>query len=215
MNMNSVEKRQLLQGLILEIPTVRTDRNRLVAWRQRCRSVLGSVFGPGCDHISALEGINFVFHGSYNIGDNNAVHTQAFHNGLEQAKHLLESCIWETQYLDNQPPQEEAPTALQRPAEPITRERSQSVDVLISWSKRQSRETATALYNWLPKVVPDFKPWMSDKDIDKGKQWFGELQGFLADATSTIICVTRENVRSPWIYYETGAIAAKKHSVRI
>jgi hypothetical protein len=74
---------------------------------------------------------------------------------------------------------------------------------------------ATVFHGWLPKVVPGLKPWMSSKDIDKGKQWFGELQDFLGDATSCIICVTSENVRSPWIYYETGAIAAKKQEVRV
>ena len=56
---------------------------------------------------------------------------------------------------------------------------------------------------------------MSSKDIDKGKQWFGELQDFLGEATSCIICITAENVRSPWIYYETGAIAAKKQDVLV
>jgi len=56
---------------------------------------------------------------------------------------------------------------------------------------------------------------MSSKDIDKGKQWFGELQDFLGEATSCVICVTKENVRSPWIYYETGAIAAKKQEVLV
>ncbi len=89
------------------------------------------------------------------------------------------------------------------------------MDVLISWSKKQSREMASAFYGWLPKVVPGFRPWMSSKDIDKGKQWFGELQDFLGEATSCIICVTAENVRSPWIYYETGAIAAKKQDVLV
>ena len=89
------------------------------------------------------------------------------------------------------------------------------MDVLISWSKKQSREMASVFHGWLPKVVPGFKPWMSSKDIDKGKQWFGELQGFLGEATSCIICVTAENVRSPWIYYETGAIAAKKQDVLV
>jgi hypothetical protein len=89
------------------------------------------------------------------------------------------------------------------------------MDVLISWSKKQSREMASVFHGWLPKVVPGFKPWMSSKDIDKGKQWFGELQDFLGEATSCIICVTAENVRSPWIYYETGAIAAKKQEVRV
>jgi hypothetical protein len=88
-------------------------------------------------------------------------------------------------------------------------------DVLISWSKKQSKEMASVFYEWLPKVVPGIKPWMSSKDIDKGKQWFSELQGFLGEATSCIICVTKENVRSPWIYYETGAIAVKKQDVLV
>jgi hypothetical protein len=88
-------------------------------------------------------------------------------------------------------------------------------DVLISWSKSQSREMASVFRTWLPKVVPGFRPWMSSKDIDKGKPWFSELQSFLSEATSCVICVTAENVRSPWIYYETGAIAAKKQDVLV
>lgn len=90
-----------------------------------------------------------------------------------------------------------------------------AMDVLISWSKSQSREMASVFHGWLPKVVPGLRPWMSSKDIDKGRLWFGELQDFLGEATSCIICVTGENVRSPWIYYETGAIAAKKQEVLV
>jgi len=89
------------------------------------------------------------------------------------------------------------------------------MDVLISWSKPQSHSIASVLYDWLPKVVPGLKPWMSDKDIAKGKLWFGELQSFLGEATSCIICVTAENVRSPWIYYEVGSIATKKQDVLV
>ncbi len=89
------------------------------------------------------------------------------------------------------------------------------MDVLISWSKSQSKEMASVFHAWLPRVVPGFHPWMSTKDITKGKQWFGELQGFLGDATSCVICVTSENVRSPWLYYETGAIATKKQEVLV
>ncbi len=88
-------------------------------------------------------------------------------------------------------------------------------DVLISWSKKQSQEIASVFYEWLPKVVPGIRPWMSSKDIDKGKQWFSELHGFLGEATSCVICVTKENVHSPWIYYETGAIATKKEDVLV
>lgn len=89
------------------------------------------------------------------------------------------------------------------------------MDVLISWSKSQSKATASLVHRWLPQVVPGFRPWMSSKDIDKGKQWFADLQSFLGEARSCIICVTRENVRSPWIFYETGAIATKAQDVLV
>ena len=89
------------------------------------------------------------------------------------------------------------------------------MDVLLSWSKSQSREMAAVFHGWLPKVVPNIKPWMSDIDIDKGKPWFSELQEALVQVTSCIICVTEENVRSPWMYYETGAIAAKQNTVLV
>lgn len=89
------------------------------------------------------------------------------------------------------------------------------VDVLISWSKSQSKEMALLFRRWLPEVVPGLQPWMSSKDIEKGKPWFSELQKFLGEATSCIICLTSENVRSPWLYYETGAIATKTQHVSV
>ena len=89
------------------------------------------------------------------------------------------------------------------------------MDVLISWSKTQSREMASVFDRWLPTVVPGMRPWMSHEDIDKGTQWYAELQRALSEATSCVICVTEENVRSPWIYYETGVIAAKKDRVLV
>ena len=89
------------------------------------------------------------------------------------------------------------------------------MDILISWSKAQSKTVASALHQWLPDVVPGIKPWMSSKDIAKGREWFRELQDVLGRMQLCIICVTPENVRSPWIYYETGAIAAKGSEVLI
>jgi hypothetical protein len=89
------------------------------------------------------------------------------------------------------------------------------MDILISWSKKRSKVIATAFKNWLPLVLPGVQPWMSAIDIAKGKEWFRELQQVLGDATACIICVTDENIRSPWIYYETGAIAARRAEVSI
>lgn len=98
---------------------------------------------------------------------------------------------------------------LDRQQKAIAQKAEVDMDVLISWSKSRSREVASLFHGWLPKVLPGVAPWTSDKDIDKGTEWFAELQGLLGRAKLCIICVTAENVRSPWLYYETGAIAAK------
>jgi hypothetical protein len=89
------------------------------------------------------------------------------------------------------------------------------MDILISWSKNKSRQLARELYKWLPNVLPGVKPWMSEKDIDKGTEWFGELQAYLGQAKACIIIVTDENVRSSWLYYEAGAIGVKGPDVRV
>ncbi|MFC1763548.1 TIR domain-containing protein [Planctomycetota bacterium] len=89
------------------------------------------------------------------------------------------------------------------------------MNLMISWSKPQSKTVATALHDWLPSVLPGIEPWISSKDIDKGREWFQELQSILASTKVCIICVTEENVRSPWIYYEVGAIATNGSGVLI
>ena len=89
------------------------------------------------------------------------------------------------------------------------------MDILISWSKSKSKQLARVLYSWLPNVLPGVKPWMSEKDIEKGTEWFGELQTYLGQAKACVIVVTDENVRSSWLYYEAGAIAVKGPEVRV
>ena len=89
------------------------------------------------------------------------------------------------------------------------------MNLMLSWSKPQSKAVASALHDWLPSVLPGIEPWISTKDIDKGREWFQELQGTLASTKVCIICVTEENVRSPWIYYEVGAIATNGPDVLI
>lgn len=56
---------------------------------------------------------------------------------------------------------------------------------------------------------------MSTEDIAKGLDWSVELHDVLAKTRICIICVTPESVRSPWLYYETGAIATNGPNVLI
>ena len=203
--------------LISDVDAVHRDRDRFDGWRRKCRTVLDSIFGSNSSQSKDLMKIDYNFYGACNIGDN-LPFIQAFNDGLEKSRQLLRAYIWELENLgmpvcQSTNPDQSAATANETTSDNAQRE--SATDVLISWSKKQSREMASVFHDWLPKVVPGLRPWMSSKDIDKGKQWFSELQDFLGEATSCVICVTSENVRSPWIYYETGAIAAKKQDVLV
>ena len=89
------------------------------------------------------------------------------------------------------------------------------MNILLSWSKPQSHAIASALYECLPSIIPGIKPWISTKDISKGREWFRELQSELQKTKICIICLTQENFRSPWVFYETGAIAKNEADVLI
>ena len=83
------------------------------------------------------------------------------------------------------------------------------MDILLSWSGESSHEVSVFLREWLQEVLPTCKPWVSSEDITKGKRWSDELHGQLEKSKVAIICITPENVKSPWLYYEAGVVAAK------
>lgn len=78
--------------------------------------------------------------------------------------------------------------------------------VFISWSGERSRELASALKEWLPLVVSYVEPWLSDADIDAGERWGQSVAAELAASNFGIVCITSENVNSPWVLFEAGAL---------
>jgi hypothetical protein len=83
------------------------------------------------------------------------------------------------------------------------------MDVLLSWSGKPSHEVAALLRDWLPEALPGCVPWVSGEDVAHGARWSDALHAQLAKSKVCVVCVTPENVRSPWLYYEAGVIAAK------
>jgi hypothetical protein len=79
--------------------------------------------------------------------------------------------------------------------------------VFISFSGDRSAAVAAALRDWLPSVIQATKPFLSKMDIQKGLQWQNEIATALAGAGVGIICITPENVREPWILFESGALS--------
>lgn len=84
--------------------------------------------------------------------------------------------------------------------------------VFISWSGATSRSVAEALSSWLPKVIQGVEPFVSAKDIDKGANWTVELARELDDAEFGIVCLAPDNLLSPWLNYEAGAITKSVNS---
>ncbi|MFJ8205168.1 TIR domain-containing protein [Micromonospora chalcea] len=87
--------------------------------------------------------------------------------------------------------------------------------IFISWSKPRSRQLAQILYSWLPEVIQQVEPWMSDEDIDKGQLWQPAVGAQLEALAQGILCVTPENVREPWLNFEAGALARSLNQSRV
>lgn len=79
--------------------------------------------------------------------------------------------------------------------------------VFISWSGERSQALAQALRDWLPMVLHYVEPWLSQLDIAAGDRWANEVAKELEASKFGIICITRENIASPWILFEAGALA--------
>ncbi len=87
--------------------------------------------------------------------------------------------------------------------------------VLISWSGELSHHVALLLREWLPMFIQAAEPWVSSEDIDRGTLWRTELAGELAQGSTGILCVTRDNVTSPWVNFEAGALSKTPETARV
>jgi len=79
--------------------------------------------------------------------------------------------------------------------------------VFISWSGQLSKELAEVLKNWIPKVIQAAKPFYSPHDISKGSRWSNDISKELDDTKVGLICLTQDNLESPWIMFEAGALS--------
>jgi hypothetical protein len=80
------------------------------------------------------------------------------------------------------------------------------MDVFIGWSGERSAQLAKAVHHWLPRIIQNAHPFMSQRDIGAGADWSREIHERLDGALFGIICITAENISEPWINYETGAL---------
>jgi hypothetical protein len=87
--------------------------------------------------------------------------------------------------------------------------------VFISWSGERSHLLAEALHGWLPLVLHYVKPWLSEADVAAGERWAQAVAKELESSNFGIICVTPENLGSPWVLFEAGALAKSMQGAKV
>jgi hypothetical protein len=87
--------------------------------------------------------------------------------------------------------------------------------VFISWSGERSQLLAQALHGWLPLVLHYVQPWLSEADVSAGDRWAQAIAKELETSNFGIICVTPENVGSPWVLFEAGALAKSMQGTKV
>jgi len=87
--------------------------------------------------------------------------------------------------------------------------------VFICWSGERSQLVAEALRGWLPFVLQTVNPWMSVTDEEKGSRWESDISARLDETEVGIICLTPENLNSPWLLFEAGALSKKLSESRV
>lgn len=87
--------------------------------------------------------------------------------------------------------------------------------IFVSWSKEPARTIAVELKHALEMILGNADVWVSESDIEKGKRWGPQVAQALETTATGIICVTPNNVREPWLYFEAGALSKAVEESRV
>lgn len=74
---------------------------------------------------------------------------------------------------------------------------------------------ASSLRDWLPGVIQSLTPWLSSYDIPKGERWLPTIERTMQEVDVAILCLTPENIRSPWLLFEAGSFSNWSSAPRI
>src|SRR5262245_28890295 len=87
--------------------------------------------------------------------------------------------------------------------------------IFVSWSGDRSRKAALGLKSLVEDVLGDSLEVFISADLDPGVGWVQQLGKELEGSDFGILCPTADNVESPWLLFEAGAIAKNFGSARV
>lgn len=84
--------------------------------------------------------------------------------------------------------------------------------IFISWSGDSSEKIARQLKESLEAEIfsgSDLTCFVSTIGISSGTNWWNKIKKELKKCKLGILCITDENIKAPWIYFEAGAMTAR------
>lgn len=87
--------------------------------------------------------------------------------------------------------------------------------IFISWSGQRSHALAHLLRKWIPPILNYATPWFSAADVTAGSRWNHVLADQLEQSRFGLICLTSDNVASPWLIFEAGCLAKSVRESRV
>lgn len=92
---------------------------------------------------------------------------------------------------------------------------NQPVKVFISWSGPHSKKIAEELKNILETQMfaGQIQCFVSSESIVSGEDWYKIIKSELKKSSLGLLCMTKENIKSPWLYFEAGALVRNEIKV--
>lgn len=86
------------------------------------------------------------------------------------------------------------------------------MNVFLSWSKPKSKELAIATKAFLEGMFrKSIEIWISNEGIKFGEMSLLEINMALRKSEKCLVFLTKDNIKSPWIMYESGAVAVANY----
>jgi hypothetical protein len=83
------------------------------------------------------------------------------------------------------------------------------MQTFISFSGPLSKEVGKLIHQLIDEVCPVTSPWISDIDVEQGENWFNDIAERINNTDRGIVVITKQNLSSPWIWWEAGALAGR------
>jgi TIR domain len=87
--------------------------------------------------------------------------------------------------------------------------------LFISWSSNEMKDFALGLNSWIPATRATVKPWVScdPKCLPAGNNFPDKIIAAIDSCDACLVLVTKSNLNSSWINFETGFFFGRKKPV--